>query len=163
MTPIPTYVDKGWWVVGWLVGRIVGYFGWLTSRLVGWSVGRSVGWSVSWSVGRSGCSLTPFTCSGWISRYDPGRWDVAPTATADAGRLSPWQQPRCTHRGDAHTIATTAHRGRYTPSRGIRCFASTPYVPHREHTLTIAPLERDSASPRALPLLFLQDLQVSLV
>lgn len=34
---------------------------------------------------------------GWISRYDPGRWDVAPTA-GDAGRLSPWQQPRCTHR-----------------------------------------------------------------
>jgi len=46
-----------------------------------------------------------------VDRYDPEHWDVAPTAVADAGRLSPWQQPRCNYRGMTRThtaaIATT--------------------------------------------------------
>lgn len=63
--------------------------------------------------------------SGWISRYDPGHWDVAPTA-ADAGRLSPWQQPRCTHRGDAHmqTRPACTWKPVHAVAR-IRCFVHT--------------------------------------
>ena len=75
------------------------------------------GWLVCWR-------------SGWISRYDPGHWDVAPTA-ADAGRLSPWQQPRCTHRGDAHmqTRPACTWKPVHAVAR-IRCFVHIAYTAH---------------------------------
>lgn len=77
--------------------------------------------------------------SGWISRYDPGHWDVAPTA-ADAGRLSPWQQPRCTHRGDAHmqTRPACTWKPVHAVAR-IRCFVHTLHTQHRRHgTIALA-------------------------
>lgn len=108
--------------------------------------------------------------AGWISRYDPGRWDVAPTA-GDAGRLSPWQQPRCTHRAVTHTREQGSELASWRASEraaaaactwkraapvhavaGIRC--SVAYRPALGTTHRAAPKEASPSrdNPEAYPI-----------